>query len=181
MEVDLVARESVGALKVGCELMAQLRPGGDGPLGQVHEPRPSYTDQDHREIVGHDGLIPSSSDDQVGVNLQELGGVDTPVVLLRQVGLELAQLDHHAEVQGSSMHPPPPRQGCRGASSLPHRGGVHRTKVPIEVVTLAATPLPLVLDGEQRLSSSACKSAVVRLAARIADDTHGHVGERVCC
>jgi hypothetical protein len=31
---------------------------------------------------------------------------------------------------------------------LPHRGGVHRIKVPVEVVTLAAVPLPLVPDGD---------------------------------
>jgi hypothetical protein len=33
MEVDLVAGASVGALEVGCELAAQLFPGGEGPLG----------------------------------------------------------------------------------------------------------------------------------------------------
>jgi hypothetical protein len=38
MEVDLVAWASLGALEIGCELMAQLPPGGEGPLGQVHEP-----------------------------------------------------------------------------------------------------------------------------------------------
>jgi hypothetical protein len=32
VEVDLVARASVGALKIGCELIAQLHPGGEGPL-----------------------------------------------------------------------------------------------------------------------------------------------------
>jgi hypothetical protein len=38
MEVDLVVWASVGALEVGCELMAQLCPGSEGPLWQVHEP-----------------------------------------------------------------------------------------------------------------------------------------------
>jgi hypothetical protein len=33
MEVDLIARVSVGALEVGYELMAQLCLGGEGPLG----------------------------------------------------------------------------------------------------------------------------------------------------
>jgi hypothetical protein len=35
--VDLVAQVSIGALKVGHKLMAQLHPLGEGPLGQVHE------------------------------------------------------------------------------------------------------------------------------------------------
>jgi hypothetical protein len=35
-------------------------------------------------------------------------------------------------------------RGCRGASILPHKGGVHRTKVPIEI----AAPLMLALDGD---------------------------------
>jgi hypothetical protein len=30
---------------------------------------------------------------------------------------------------------------------LPHRHGVHHIEVPMKVVTLAATPLPLVLDA----------------------------------
>jgi hypothetical protein len=34
-------------------------------------------------------------------------------------------------------------QGCRGASSLPHRGAARRIEVPIRV----ATHLPVVLDG----------------------------------
>jgi hypothetical protein len=31
---------------------------------------------------------------------------------------------------------------------LPHRCGVHRIKVPVEVATLAAASLPLELDGD---------------------------------
>jgi hypothetical protein len=76
--------------------------------------------------------------------LQELGGVDTPVVLLRQVGPELARPDHHAEVWGKRHAATPRSRGCRGASSLPHRGGVRRTEVPIEVTT----PLTAALDGD---------------------------------
>jgi hypothetical protein len=49
----------------------------------------------------------------------------------------------------SNMQPPPKsHQGHRGVSSLPHRGGVHRIKVPIEVATLEAMPLPLLLNGD---------------------------------
>jgi hypothetical protein len=38
MEVGLVARPRVGTLEVRRELVAQLLPGGERPLGQVHEP-----------------------------------------------------------------------------------------------------------------------------------------------
>jgi hypothetical protein len=69
MEVDLVAWASIGALKVCHELMAQVRPGGEEPLGQVHEPQPVRTDQGHQEAVSHDSLIPSCSKDQGGVDL----------------------------------------------------------------------------------------------------------------
>jgi hypothetical protein len=95
VEVDLVARASVGALEVGRELTTQLHPGGEGPLRQVHEPRSGRTNQGHREIVDQDGIISSCGEDRGGVDLQELDGVDTPVILLRQVGLELASPDHH--------------------------------------------------------------------------------------
>jgi hypothetical protein len=98
VEVDLITLASISALEVGHELMAQLHSGGEGPLRQVHEPRPGHTGQGHREVVGHDDLIPSCSEDRGGVDLQELSGVDTPVVLLWQVGPELARPDHHAEV-----------------------------------------------------------------------------------
>jgi hypothetical protein len=33
-------------------------------------------------------------------------------------------------------------------SSLPNKRGVHRIEVPIKVATLAAAPLPVVLDGD---------------------------------
>jgi hypothetical protein len=149
MELDLVAQVSVGALEVGRELMTQLCPGGEGLLSQVHERRPGRTGQGHQEIVGHDGLISSCDEYRGGVNLQELCGVDTPVVLHRQVGLELVWSYHQVKVWGK-RHAATPRshQGRMGASSLPHRGGVHCIKVPIKVTTLAAVPLPLVLDGD---------------------------------
>jgi hypothetical protein len=59
MEVDLVTWASVGALKVGCELMTQLSPEGEGPLCQVQEPRLGHTGEGHWEVAGHDILIPS--------------------------------------------------------------------------------------------------------------------------
>jgi hypothetical protein len=69
VEVDLIAQASVDALEVGHELMTHLHPGGEGPLGQVHEPRPGCTRQGHWEIVGHDGLISSWGEDRGGVDM----------------------------------------------------------------------------------------------------------------
>jgi hypothetical protein len=59
MEVDLIARASICALKVGRELIAQRFPGVEGLLGQVHEPRHGRASQGHREVVDHDDIIPS--------------------------------------------------------------------------------------------------------------------------
>jgi hypothetical protein len=83
VEVGLVAWPGVSALEVGRELAAQLWPGVEGSLGQVHEPGPGRPGQGNGEVVGHNGLIPSCRKDRGGVNLQELRGVDGPVVLLR--------------------------------------------------------------------------------------------------
>jgi hypothetical protein len=144
VEVDLVAGASVGSLKVGREVMAQLFPGGEGVLGWVHEPQLGRVGQGHREVVGHDSLIPSCSEDGGGVDMQELGGVDTPIIFLRQVELELVWPYHHSEVW-SKRHATTPRSwGCRGASSLPHWCGIRRTKVIIEL----AAPLSVVLNGD---------------------------------
>jgi hypothetical protein len=63
VQVDLVAGASVCTLEVGRELAAQLSPGGEEPLREVHEPRPDRTGQGHREVVSHDGLIPSYSEE----------------------------------------------------------------------------------------------------------------------
>jgi hypothetical protein len=149
VEVDLIARVSVGTLEVGCELMAQLHPRGEGPLRQFHESQLGHTDQGHQEIIGHDGLISSYGVDQGEVDLQELNGANTPIVLLQQVRSELARPNHHVEVRGK-RHATTPRscRGHGGVCSLPHRGSVHCIKVPIEVVTLAVAPLPLALDGD---------------------------------
>jgi hypothetical protein len=88
VEVRLVAESRVSTLKVGRELMAQLFLGVQGPWGQVHEPRPSQASQGHREVVGHNGFIPSCSKDGGGIDLQELGGVDKPIVFFLARGAE---------------------------------------------------------------------------------------------
>jgi hypothetical protein len=111
--VDFVTGPSLSTLDVGCELTTQLFPRGQGPWGQVHEPRPGQAGQGHREIVGHDDLIPSCNRDRGGVDLQELGGVDAPVVFLWQVGLELAWPNHHSEVRGK-CHATTPELGDVG-------------------------------------------------------------------
>jgi hypothetical protein len=86
MEVGLVARSSIGTLDVGHELAAQVRPGVEGPLGQVQEPRLGHSSQGNMEVVGHNGLIRSCHKDRGGVDLQELSGFAGPVILLQQVG-----------------------------------------------------------------------------------------------
>jgi hypothetical protein len=65
------------------------------------------------------------------------------------MGPEHARLDHHAEVWGKRhLATPGSRWGCRAVSSLPHRGGVHHTEVPVKGMTLAVAPLPLALDDD---------------------------------
>jgi hypothetical protein len=61
MEVGLITRPSIGALEVGREVAAQLRPGVEGPLREIHEPGPGRPRQGYREVVGHDNLIPSAA------------------------------------------------------------------------------------------------------------------------
>jgi hypothetical protein len=80
MEVNLIAGPSVRALKVGRELMSQLFPGVQGPWGQVHKPRSGHASQSHREVVGYDGLNPLCGKDGGRVDVQDLGGIDGPVV-----------------------------------------------------------------------------------------------------
>jgi hypothetical protein len=103
-----------------------------------------HAGQGHWEVVGHDDLIPSYNEDLGGVDLQELGGVDTPILFLQQVGPQLAWPDHHVEVWGKRHAATPRSRGCRGVSNLLDRGGVHRTKVPVDV----AAPLPVVLNDD---------------------------------
>jgi hypothetical protein len=76
VEVSLIARPRVSTLKVGRELMAQLFLGGKRSLGEVHELRPGHAGQGHREVAGHDVLIPTCGEDEGGVDLQEFGRVD---------------------------------------------------------------------------------------------------------
>jgi hypothetical protein len=99
MEVGLFASARVGTLEASYELTEQLLLGGESLLQKVHEPRPGCISQGHREVVGHDSLIPSYSEDTGGIDLQKLYGVDGPIVLLRQVGPELVQPYHHAEMR----------------------------------------------------------------------------------
>jgi hypothetical protein len=82
VEVSLVARPSISTLEVGRELAAQLRPGVEGPLGEIHEPRPGRPRQGYGEVVSHDGLIPPCSEDGCEVDLQEFSGVNCLIILL---------------------------------------------------------------------------------------------------
>jgi hypothetical protein len=62
IEVELVAQASVAALEVGRELTAQLRLGDEGPSGRFMSHNRAVPVR-AREIVGHDNLIPSYSED----------------------------------------------------------------------------------------------------------------------
>jgi hypothetical protein len=103
------------------------------------------------EVVGYDGLIPSCSEDGGGVDLQELSGVDTHIVFLRQVASELARPHHYAEVWVKRHATTPRSRGCKGVSSLPHRCGVFRTEVIVEVVA----PLSVAFDGDAAILTRA--------------------------
>jgi hypothetical protein len=82
------------------------------------------------------------SKDGGGVDLQELSGVDGPVVLLRHVRPELMWLDHHSEVRGKRRASTPRYWGSRGMRGMPRRSGLCSAVVTIEVVA----PLALALD-----------------------------------
>jgi hypothetical protein len=82
VEVGLVARSSISTLEIGHEQVAQLWPGVKGPLREIRVPRPDCTCQGYAEVVDHDDLIPLCSEDGGGVDLQELGKVNHPVILL---------------------------------------------------------------------------------------------------
>jgi hypothetical protein len=153
MKIGLVTWPSIGALEVGREMVAPLWPGVEGPLGEIHEPEPGRPRQGYMEVVGHDSLIPPSHEDGGGVDLQELSGVDHPVVLLWQVGPELGWPDHHTQVRGQCHAPPSPPKlpGSQGGEAHVQLGAhplVHAGKVSLEVATLDVSMLLVVaVDG----------------------------------
>jgi hypothetical protein len=67
----------------------------EGPLGEILEPGPGLPRQGYGEVVGYDSLIPACREDGGGEDLQKLGGVNRPIVLLWQVEPELGWLYHH--------------------------------------------------------------------------------------
>jgi hypothetical protein len=64
--------------------------------------------QGNQRIVGHDGLISSCSEDGGGVDLHKFDGVNRLIVLLWQVGSDLAWPDHHLEIWCEHHTPPEP-------------------------------------------------------------------------
>jgi hypothetical protein len=144
VEVYLRVGLRVGTLEVGRELMAQLLPGGQRCLRQVHESQRGHAGQGHRKVVDHDSLILSCSEDGGVVDLQELDRVDGPIVLLQQVGPELARPDYHAEVRRECHAPTHTPWRARGVRSTCHRSSDRSTIVTLEV----AMPLAVALDGD---------------------------------
>jgi hypothetical protein len=123
----------------------------EGPLGEIHETGPGHPCQGYGEVVGHDSLIRACREDGGGVDLQELGGVNHPVVLLWQVGPKLGRLDHHTQVWGQCHAPPRNSQGVRGEQYMCDLARTHwcmQVEVFLEVTTLdMSTPLTVSLDG----------------------------------
>jgi hypothetical protein len=146
VEIGLINRSQVGTLT------AQLLPGGERALRQVHEPWPRRPGQGDRKIVGHDGLIFSYSEDRGGVDLQEFSKVNYPIVLLRQMGPELAQLDQHPEMW-CKRHTLP-RACCRARGTHNTRRKClscwcKRFKISLKVTT----PFTMALDGDATILS----------------------------
>jgi hypothetical protein len=108
MEVDLVARPSIGALEVDCELAAQLWPGVEGPLGEIHEPRPVHPSQGYRKVVGHDGLIISCRKDGGRVDLQEFDGLTVLSYFCDRWSQNLCGKTTICRCGTSATPPPPP-------------------------------------------------------------------------
>jgi len=78
------------------------------------------------EVVGHDILISSSSQYGGGVDLEELGGVHLPVVLLRNVWTELGRPCHRLEVwaqrSATGMYRTTPLRGVATHAPFFHDG-----------------------------------------------------------
>jgi hypothetical protein len=60
---------------------------------EIHGPRLGGAGQGNMEVVHHHRLIPTGVEDGIGVDLEELGKVDGPVV-------DLEELDNHSQTRG---------------------------------------------------------------------------------
>jgi hypothetical protein len=57
--------------KICRKLCAELTPGLDGPLSEVHELSPGWPGQGYMKVTFHDGFVTSSRRDGGDVDLQE--------------------------------------------------------------------------------------------------------------
>jgi hypothetical protein len=133
MEVDLVARPNIGALEVDRELAAQLGPGVEGPLGEIHEPRPVHPSQGYRKVVGHDDLIISCRKDGGRVDLQEFDVLTVLSYFCDRWSQNLCGKTTIRRCGTSATHPPPPRnfwgaRGCGACATGPQRTDACETK-----------------------------------------------------
>jgi hypothetical protein len=124
--------------------------------------RPSQVD---RKIVGHDSLISYCSEDGGGVDLQEFGGVNRSIVLLQQMGLELARPDHHLEMWCKRHTPPRACWRVRGTHNKRRRHlscWRKRFKISLEVTALAVVALLMVaFDGDATILSHAMADELI--------------------
>ena len=89
-KITLQAVGFVAAYGSANKLMAQICPGRNGVVRQVHEPGPDVGLEHQRELVGKDLVVPPpSSLHRDGVDVEELRRVRLAVVLLWYVWLEV--------------------------------------------------------------------------------------------
>ena len=91
LEIPLGRGTVVRRLEIGLELVAEVFPGGNRLLGEVHQPRAGVVLEGHGKPIGHDAMVPMRGQYGHGVELQELERVGGAVVARREVGLELVR------------------------------------------------------------------------------------------
>jgi hypothetical protein len=87
--------------------------------------------------------------------MQELCGIDCPIILLCQVMPKLAWPDHHTELRSerhASSRKPRGATTTRGARCRRFSCWRESVELPLDVMTLdVATPLALTLDGDMTI------------------------------
>jgi hypothetical protein len=89
VKVRLLPAARVCALEVRNELLAQILPGVDGVGRLGHQTAARLTLEGHGEVIRHDPVVAPCRHDNRGVDLEELGGIDAAIILLREVGAKL--------------------------------------------------------------------------------------------
>jgi hypothetical protein len=96
-EVNLDAGTRVGTLKACHEVAAKFLPQVYGLSREIYEPRLGGAGQGDMKVVRHHCLISTGRKDGSEIDLEELGEVDGPIVLLQHERAKLRWPSHHAE------------------------------------------------------------------------------------